>query len=141
MELMRFHIRRATDHFLLQLDDNIPAIRGNPQQLENVIINLIMNACQSLQDRNESLEVSTSYEEDRSSVRMRVRDRGCGIPEENMEKIRKLFFTTRQATGGTGMGLFIVATIIQDHKGTLEFDSAAGKGTTVTVDFPAEDKI
>jgi PAS domain S-box-containing protein len=140
VELMRYHIRRATDHFYLRLDDAIPSIRGNPQQLEHVVINLIMNACQSLQDRDDAIEVGTSYREDRGSVRLRVQDQGCGIPEEIMDKIREPFFTTRKEAGGTGMGLYIVASIIQDHKGTLEFASAAGRGTSVLVDFPVEDR-
>jgi signal transduction histidine kinase len=139
MELMHYHIRRATDRFVLQVDDNIPAIRGNPQQLEHVIINLVLNACQSLQNRDRSIEIGTSYEENRRSIRLTVRDQGCGIPEENMDKIRDIFFTTRQGTGGTGMGLFIVASIIRDHQGTLEFHSTVGEGTTVTVEFPVED--
>ncbi len=140
LELMHYHIRRATDHFILQLQDTLPSIRGNPQQLQHVVINLILNACQAHQNRDTPIEVSTSYEEDLGSVRLKVQDRGCGIPEDIIDKIREPFFTTRQKAGGTGMGLYIVASIIQDHKGTLEFTSVVGSGTTVLVDFPAEDR-
>jgi PAS domain S-box-containing protein len=140
LELMHYHIDRATDNFILQLQDTLPSIRGNPQQLQHVVINLILNACQALQNRDTPIEVSTSYEQERGSVRLKVLDRGRGIPEDIIDKIREPFFTTRQNAGGTGMGLYIVASIIQDHRGTLEFTSAAGSGTTVLVDFPAEDR-
>ena len=72
-------------------------------------------------------------------VRLRVQDEGCGIPEEIIDKITQPFFTTRKPAGGTGMGLYIVTSIIQEHKGALEFTSAIGRGTSVLVDFPVEE--
>jgi PAS domain S-box-containing protein len=141
VELMSYHIRRASDRFILRLDDTIPSIRGNPQQLEQVVINLIMNACQSLQDRDAEVEVSTSHNRNSGSVVLTIRDGGCGIPEENMERIMEPFFTTRTETGGTGMGLYIVDSIVKEHRGELSITSSIGRGTTVGVTFPQEDRI
>ena len=100
---------------------------------------MIMNACQSLEDRDAVIEVSTSFDRKRGSVLLTVRDQGCGIYEENIEKIRELFFTTRRETGGTGLGLYIVDSIVKEHKGVLSIRSTIGRGTTVVVSFPVED--
>ena len=138
VELMGYHIRRATDHFILHLKETIPNIRGNPQQLEQVIINLIMNSCQALPDRNRSVEVSTSYEEKRGLVMLTVGDQGCGIPEEDLARIKEPFFTTRREAGGIGLGLYIADSIVNEHRGSLTFKSTLGRGTEVVAAFPEE---
>jgi C4-dicarboxylate-specific signal transduction histidine kinase len=87
VELMSYHINRATDNLNLRLKEPIPDIRGNAQQLEQVVINLILNACQALPDREKSVEVETSADPDRDSVLLTIRDQGCGISDEDLQHI------------------------------------------------------
>ncbi len=138
VELMGHHIRRATDRFVLDLKETIPNIRANPQQLEQVIINLIMNSCQALPDRDRSVEVSTSDEGKRGLVLLTVRDQGCGISEGDLDRIKEPFFTTRREAGGIGLGLYIAASIVGEHRGSLTFKSTLGRGTEVIAAFPEE---
>ena len=138
VELMSYHINRATDAFSLRLEEPIPNIRGNAQQLEQVVINLILNACQALPDREKTVEVATSADRDRDSVLLRIRDQGCGISEEDLQRITEPMFTTKKESGGIGLGLYITDSIVREHRGTLRFASAPGRGTRVVVTFPTE---
>lgn len=129
-------IRDATDHFRLTLDPNKPCILGNPQRIEQVIINLILNACDALENKNCALAVSTFISLDKENAIMAVEDQGCGIQAENLPRLTDPFYTTKREMGGTGLGLSVSATIIKAHKGRLCFDSTPGQGTTATITFP-----
>ena len=127
-------IKKTTNNFSPQLDRNLPRVLGNAQQLEQVFINLITNACQALQDPSRGIVVSTR--KSAKHVLIEVRDEGEGIPSENLHLIMNAFFTTKRAAGGTGLGLSISYTIIKNHDGDLTFTSELGKGTTATVKLP-----
>jgi polar amino acid transport system substrate-binding protein len=128
-------IRKATDNFQTHFAQSLPCIRGNIQQIEQVIINLISNACQALGDRSQRIDLYTF--EQNAIVVLKVVDTGCGIPRESLNKILDPFFTTKRESGGTGLGLSISMNIIHNHGGSIEFASEVGKGTTVTLRFPA----
>lgn len=138
VQLMSYHIRRSTEHFSLHLQNRLPNIRGNPQQLEQVVINLILNACQALPDREKAVEVRTATDTRRRLVKLIVRDQGCGISEDQLLRITEPMYTTKRETGGIGLGLYITDSIIKEHRGVLAFDSVTGSGTEVTVTFPVE---
>ena len=129
-------IRKSTHHPSVELEENLPKIQGNQQQLEQVIINLITNSCQALQSPQKYLYVSTSYNETSDLIAIRVRDEGEGIPPENLNHIIEPFFTTKRDTGGTGLGLSVSYNIVKNHGGHLHFTSRFGKGTTATVMLP-----
>ena len=129
-------MRKSTHHPSVELAENLPAIQGNQQQLEQVIINLITNACQALQSPEKSLFVSTSYNETSDLITIRVRDEGEGIPPENLNHIIEPFFTTKRDAGGTGLGLSVSYNIVKNHGGHLHFTSRFGNGTTATVMLP-----
>ena len=134
-------IKKSTHHPVVELEENLPEIRGNRQQLEQVIINLINNSCQALQSPQKSLFVSTSYNEKSDLITIRVRDEGEGIPPENLNHIIEPFFTTKRDTGGTGLGLSVSYNIVKNHGGHLHFTSRFGKGTTATVMLPVSRRI
>ena len=134
-------IRKSTHHPSVELAENLPQIRGNQQQLEQVIINLITNSCQALQSPQKCLFVSTSYSETSDLITIRVRDEGEGIPPENLNHIIEPFFTTKRDTGGTGLGLSVSYNIVKNHGGHLHFTSRFGKGTTATVMLPVSRRI
>jgi PAS domain S-box-containing protein len=128
-------VRKSTDRFTVAHAD-VPSITGNAQKLEQVIINLITNACQALPDRSRPIEVRTSLRTDPARVAITVRDAGCGIARESLQKIFDPFFTTKRDSGGTGLGLSVSYGIVKEHGGEIVFDSAPGAGTTATVLLP-----
>ena len=128
------HIHKHTDHFDLSLDEDLPAVFGNAQQLEQVVINLIMNALQALPDKQARVSVATRRED--KTIMVAVRDGGKGMDATVLKKLTEPFFTTRMEEGGSGLGLYISASIIGEHQGTMEFNSAPGGGTTAVIRLP-----
>ncbi len=131
-------IKKSTNNFSVEYDDDIPKIKGNIQQVEQVVINLISNACQALEGREESIKVSTSFVKDQGNVLISVEDQGPGIAASDLEHIMDPFFTTKREKGGTGLGLSISKKIVEDHSGELAIESTLGEGTCVTVALPAK---
>jgi PAS domain S-box-containing protein len=129
-------INRATSRFALRLGQNIPAITGNAQRVEQVLINLILNACQALPDREAAINVSTEFDPESDRVEIMVEDQGTGISEEDIDHVTELFFTTRRHLGGTGLGLWVCERIVEEHGGILSFRSVVSKGTTAVVSLP-----
>ena len=70
-----------------------------------------------------------------------MKDEGCGIPADHLEKVKDPFFTTKRAFGGTGLGLYVSETIVKEHNGTLTFVSEPGKGSEATVTFPTGEHL
>ena len=131
------HISRATRRFTIDCASDLPALRADPLRLEQVMVNLLLNASQALPDPDRGIHVSTSFDEPGGRLVVRIRDEGLGIAPENLRRIREPFFTTKCENGGLGLGLYVSSTIVAEHGGTMEFESASGEGTTVTVAFPA----
>lgn len=113
---------------------DIPEIYCFPQQLNQVFLNLLVNAAHAMEDKQGIITVRTWCNSD--SVFVSVADNGCGIPEEIRQRIFEPFFTTKEAGKGTGLGLSISQDIIRKHEGILTVDSKVGKGTTFTVKLP-----
>jgi two-component system, NtrC family, sensor kinase len=129
-------IKKATKNFRMELDENLPTLQGNSQRLGQVIINLLVNACQALTDQSQEVQVITGYLEESEEIVLEVRDCGGGMPAEVLARIKDPFFTTRRDNGGTGLGLAISDTIIRNHGGWLLFASTPGQGTVATVLLP-----
>ncbi len=127
-------VKKTTDFLSVKCDSSLPTVRGSQQQIEQVIINLLTNACHALNNRTDRIEVRTLNDED--GVILQVIDEGMGIAAENIPKITEPFFTTKRDTGGTGLGLSVSSNIVKNHGGTIAFSSEIGKGTTVTIRFP-----
>lgn len=134
IDLLHHTIQKATRSFSVSYGENLPSITGNAQRLEQVIVNLILNACQALPDPTRGIHVETSADAD--SVLIKVRDEGVGIPEENLGRIMDPFFTTKRSIGGTGLGLAISYKIIQQHGGRIDVQSRPGTGSVFTVILP-----
>ena len=129
-------IKKSTDRFSVEYGENLPRIRGNFQQLEQVIINLITNSCQALPNKERGIIVSTSFARDSKHIIVKVQDEGIGIPSENLKHILDPFFTTKRDSGGTGLGLSVSYSIVKNHSGDLNFTSESGKGTTAIIRLP-----
>jgi polar amino acid transport system substrate-binding protein len=129
-------LRKATNHYNAHYVEPLPKVKGNFQRLEQVIVNLILNARQALESPDKGILVSTMYDRTTGNVIVKVNDEGVGIPPEHLPRLTDPFFTTKRETGGTGLGLSISAGIIREHGGTIRFESQPGKGTTVIVTLP-----
>lgn len=137
VELVAAYIRRTTDRFCLDLGSGLPRVRGSAQRLEQVFINLILNACQSLEARDRAVTVSSRAGGTNGTVTVVVSDEGVGIPDDLLPRVLDMFFTTREASGGTGLGLYVSNAIVSALGGTLELSSHVGVGTRATVTLPA----
>jgi signal transduction histidine kinase len=113
-----------------ELDPQLPRIRGNRTQLQQVVVNVLQNASQALGNSPDGrIVIRTRLEAGGGWARLSVEDNGCGIPEHLKQRIFDPFFSTRQRSGGTGLGLAISEGIIQQHGGRIEVESQVGTGS------------
>jgi PAS domain S-box-containing protein len=131
-------LKKSTNRFVDKRANLLPAVRGDFQKIEQVVINLLTNACQALTGRDQAVEVTTRCNEGDSSVTLTIRDEGCGIKPEIIKNIFDPFFTTKRDAGGTGLGLAISYGIVKDHHGSLTVESGEGTGTVFTMTLPLE---
>ncbi len=136
LRLLGNHIRKATTRFSMSLAEDLPSIYGNQRRLEQVLVNLIINACQALESTDCAILIETGRT--RTHVFARVTDEGRGISREDLRKIKDPFFTTKRATGGSGLGLAVSDRIVREHGGELTFESEPGRGTSATLSIPIE---
>jgi len=137
VRLVEPSIRKATTYFTASYGEHLPQFCGNAQRIEQVLVNLILNACQALSDTEGAIELATYCDSSRSTVTFRLRDEGSGISPEHLARLTDPFFTTKRDSGGTGLGLSVSAGIVKEHGGTMTFDSTPGTGTLVTLTLPA----
>ena len=129
-------IKRRTHHFSAQYGPDIPRFKGNSQKIGQVVINLLVNACQALPDPERAIRLTTTYEASDGQAVIEVTDEGCGMSAEVLQRSRNPFFTTKRESGGTGLGLAIADRIVEDHGGSMRFTSTVNQGTTVRVCLP-----
>lgn len=120
---------------VVKVFNTLPIIMANPQQLNQVFINILVNAAQSIEKMGE-IRITTKAVD--RYVQVHISDTGCGIPEENLTKIFDSFFTTKGVGKGTGLGMNIAYNIIQKHKGDIQVKSRVGEGTTFILSLPVE---
>jgi two-component system sensor histidine kinase HydH len=114
-----------------RLDPNLPAIEADPNQIKQVLVNLVKNALEATEGKGEIL-LSSGFKN--AQVWFAVQDMGKGMPDEVLEKIFHPFYTTKDK--GTGLGLAVINKIVTDHHGTITVASVTGSGSTFTVRLP-----
>jgi PAS domain S-box-containing protein len=134
--ILHSKIRKHTDAFAVDIARDLPRVSGSAQQLEQLFMNLVLNALESLPSRKAGVRVRARPTADRSGVEVEVQDEGVGIRPEDISRLAQPFFTTKTASGGTGLGLSIAAEIVERHGGELSFDSNPGGGTRARVRIP-----
>ena len=117
----------------LDLEEHIPLIKGNSGKLQQVFLNLFLNARDAM-GAGGSLTVRTRHCGD--TVGIDVIDTGHGIEPENLNRIFDPFFTTKSGRKGTGLGLSVTYGIVREHNGVIEVDSQPGEGTRFHLEFP-----
>jgi signal transduction histidine kinase len=132
-ELVEYQLRKGRVEASFNLDPDEPYVMADHFQMEQLFLNLVLNALQAM-PRGGSLSLSTKCKDGR--VIAEIKDTGMGIPPEIRERIFHPFFTTREVDEGTGLGLAVSDSIVAAHGGTLEVESAVGKGSLFRVSFP-----
>ena len=132
LTLTRSHIKKHAQ-LEIELYENLPKFHGNPVKLEQVLLNLVINASESFQDGEGTIKIKTDYDEQTKDIILVVSDNGCGIEEHVLKNIFDPFFTTKRNRGGTGLGLSITYGIIKEHNGTIDVESKIGLGTKFTI--------
>jgi signal transduction histidine kinase len=129
----RAKIERNVKTFKIQIPENLPEVRIESQLLEQILINLLINAAQAFDqpaDENSMVNLSASMDDgNENRLIIEVSDNGKGMDEGTMEKIFDPFFTTRSLDGGTGLGMYIVHNLIEKLDGKIEVESRLGQGT------------
>lgn len=130
-------VRHQLATHLIEVDfdypENLPQLQGNVGELEQVFLNLILNA-QNAMPKGGHLQITVRRQGE--AVELRFADTGIGISPENLDRIFEPFFTTRSSQGGTGLGLAVSYRIIENHGGTLTVESPPGQGATFTIRLP-----
>ena len=132
---------------VLDLKEGLSPIFGDSYKLEQVFVDLIVNARDAMQEKQERLKgevvestLTIKTFQENGQVALTIADTGNGIPEDIREKIFEPFFTTKTVGKGTGLGLSISYGIVKDHNGTIEVESEVEKGTTFRISFPPYDE-
>ncbi len=140
VRLVQNSINKSTSCFHLEEQEALPTFHGNRQRIEQVIINLLLNACQSITSCGQGIWVRSYLDGESDEIVLEIQDQGKGIAPEHLSQLTDPFFTTKREQGGTGLGLSISAGIIAEHQGILEFQSELGVGTTVFMRVPRQGK-
>lgn len=140
--ILRNVIGFLEDHVLLRgisiemrLDPALPRVAGDENKLEQVFINLIINAAQSM-DGTGALTLRTEFAPDTNRVQIVCSDTGCGIHDKHIDRVFEPFFTTKGKGKGTGLGLSICHGIVEQHGGTMTVESAKTQGSVFTIFLP-----
>lgn len=139
LSLVRYQIERSNISLTVQLQTDLPLIEGSIQQIEQIILNLLLNAKDAVNangKKQKNIAIQT-VQKDKRFICLHIRDNGCGIAEENKDEIFHPFFTTKEAQQGTGLGLSVSLGIARAHGGTIEMESKAGHGSCFTLILPA----
>lgn len=127
-------LRKARVRVETSLDPQPPCLLADPTSLEEILINLIMNAAEAMDHHQGRIEVRTSQEGGR--IRLEVADNGRGVPEDIADRLFEPFVTQRPDRSGTGLGLSVTRDLVQEFGGTISYQSQPGQGTVFTVLFP-----
>ena len=134
LSLMAHPLKSSQIQIVKQLGDPLPPVRGSANKLQQVFLNLFLNARDAMPGGG-MLEVRTTAHN--GSVEIEIADTGAGIPREHIHRIFDPFFTTKASGRGTGLGLSVSYGIIKEHAGKIDVRSTPGKGTSFHVEFPA----
>ena len=137
MRLAQTTLRTSAVEVNLQFGEDLPDIDGNLQSIEQIILNIIINAVQAIDHDQGKIDVTTGYRNQDGRVYIRITDNGRGISTAISDKIFLPFITDKQSEGGTGLGLSVSYSLVKAHKGEIVFDTTPGEGTTFTVYLPS----
>jgi two-component system, NtrC family, sensor histidine kinase HydH len=140
VDLLRLELTRRQLAVVLVVNDNLPPLRADVDHLQQVLVNLLMNAFDACRPGGRLTLVATDERAPLAPpwehLRIMLSDDGCGIPKEEQRRVFDPFFTRKKHGQGTGLGLAIVSQIVRNHGAQIEIDSEPGRGTRVTLVWP-----
>jgi signal transduction histidine kinase len=142
LSLITYQIERSRISVIKDLAEDLPLVRGSAHHLEEVWVNLLINARDAIPSKQAGeIRITSRLDGSGQAIQVQVSDNGCGIPKANLDRVFDPFFTTKEMDKGTGLGLYLTYNIVTRHNGFIEIDSEEGKGTTVTVTLPIIDEV
>jgi len=136
LRLVNNQLKNSTSNVKVNLANKLPTFYGSGSRIEQVIVNLILNACQALENKSQKITITTYFHSKYDNVVLTVEDQGIGINAKDLRKLTDPFYTTKRQSGGTGLGLSVSAGIVRDHQGQMTFKSTLGEGTKVKLSLP-----
>jgi PAS domain S-box-containing protein len=132
--ILSHDIKRSGISTHLELEENLPPLRGDESRLSQVVMNLTLNAIQAMADNGGELRIATRA--GNGTIQIEVVDSGCGIPPQLLKRIYEPFFTTKPVGKGTGLGLFITHRLVTEMRGTVDVRNQPERGTAFTIRLP-----
>jgi signal transduction histidine kinase/CheY-like chemotaxis protein len=136
LRLAQTTIRKSGVQIELQLGEELPLILGNLQSIEQIILNIIINAIQAIDHENGIVRIRSGFQPKNERILIAISDNGPGISADIADKLFLPFVTDKQEEGGTGLGLSVTYGLVQAHGGDISFETRKGKGTTFTISMP-----
>jgi signal transduction histidine kinase/GAF domain-containing protein len=141
LSICKVQLKKNVKSFVTNIPENLPRIWSDPFFLEQILLNLLVNAAQAV-DKNDSridlkVEIRPSWLD---HTILEVKDNGAGMDENTMQEIFDPFFTTKSKAGGTGLGLYVTHNLVQSLRGRIETESEPGKGSTFRVILPDKER-
>ena len=140
LELRSYELRTKNIEIRQELDGALPVVVADPKQLQQVFVNIIINAEQAMGESGGSGTLSVTSRVEGDCVQVRISDDGPGIPEDRLNRIFDPFFTTKPVGQGTGLGLNICDRIIKEQGGEIRAESKVGEGTTFVIELPVTEE-
>ena len=140
VELRQYQLRVNNISISVETDPNLPRTMADPFKIQQVVLNLIVNAEQAIANTHKSGHITVRTETLGENIRLAVEDDGPGIPEDVRAKIFNPFFTTKAEGQGTGLGLSICVGIVQEHGGSISAEGQPNGGTAMVVELPITDQ-
>jgi two-component system NtrC family sensor kinase len=141
VRLLRYDKRFRRVDLSVELDEALPLVLADADQLQQVLMNVLLNALDAVEARREQepdapARITVSTREHEGEFELRVEDSGCGIAAEQRERLFEPFFSTKPAGAGTGLGLAVCRDLLRGHDGRIAIDSEPGEGARVVVTLP-----
>ena len=136
LRLAQTTLRKSRVQIELELAEDLPLMQGNLQSIEQIILNIIINAIQAIDHENGIIRIHSAFQKKDGRILIAISDNGCGISAAVADKLFLPFVTDKQEEGGTGLGLSVTYGLVQAHGGDISFETRQGKGTTFKILMP-----
>jgi signal transduction histidine kinase len=138
LAIIQAQIKKTVQTFNKSICTELPEIYSDPHAIEQILINLLVNASQAVDGKNSRIDLTVKPGDEKGGVVIEIADNGCGMDESTRHRIFDPFFTTKPAPLGTGLGLYVCHNLIQGLGGRIEVESEPGKGSTFRVTLPGK---
>jgi C4-dicarboxylate-specific signal transduction histidine kinase len=141
LSICGIQLKKNVNSFITNIPVNLPRIWSDPSALEQILLNLLVNAAQASDKKDSRVELNAKIRDSWSDHTIfEVKDNGCGLDQKALKNIFDPFFTTKSDTGGTGLGLYVTHNLVESLRGRIEVESEPGNGSTFRVVLPDKER-